>query len=257
MGLEYYARIRTNYGPAYARLTDMRCEILSGAPWDGAALVVAEGEAAGLELLAPCEPHKIICVGVNYHDHAQELGHSIPASPLLFLKPPTSVIGPGEAIVYPPYWTQRVDYEAELAVVIGWRARRVKPEAAGEVIFGYTCLNDVTARDVQRQDGQWTRAKSFDTFCPLGPVIARGVDPSALRIECRLNGQVRQSSSTARMIFGVRELVSFASHVMTLEPGDVLATGTPAGVGPMQPGDVVEVEIEGIGCLRNSVVAGV
>lgn len=251
---EYYARIRTNYGPAYARVTDNGCEILSAEPWDEAGRVLAVGEPAGLELLAPCVPSKIICVGVNYHDHARELGHTLPAVPLIFLKPPTSVIGPGEAIAYPPYWTQRVDYEAELAVVIGRRARRIRVEDVDEVIFGFTCLNDVTARDLQREDGQWARAKSFDTFCPLGPMIARGLDPSALRIESRVNGQVRQSSCTREMIFGVRELVSFISHVMTLEPGDVIATGTPAGVGPLQPGDVVEIWIDGIGSLKNPVV---
>lgn len=251
---EYFARIRTNYGPAYARIADDACVVLSHAPWEPGVSVLAQAEAAGLELLAPCLPGKVICVGINYHDHAQEFGHTLPENPLLFLKPPSSVIGPGEAIIYPPQWTARVDYEAELAVVIGRRARRVPPDQAPDCIFGYTCLNDVTARDLQRTDGQWTRAKSFDTFCPIGPVIARGIDVSDLRIESRLNGHVCQRSTTARLIFSVPHIVSFASHVMTLEPGDVIATGTPSGVGPMQPGDSIEIEIEHIGCLRNTVV---
>lgn len=251
---EYFGRIRTNYGPAYARIAGDICEVLSAAPWELDVTVLAQAEAAGLELLAPCLPSKVVCVGINYHDHAQEFNHELPDSPLLFLKPPTSVIGPGEAIVYPPYWTARVDYEAELAVVIGRRARRITPEEAPEYIFGYTCLNDVTARDLQRKDGQWTRAKSFDTFCPIGPVIARGIDVADARIESRLNGNVCQRSTTARMIFTPAQIVAFASQVMTLEPGDVIATGTPSGVGPMQPDDTIEIEIEHIGCLRNTVV---
>jgi len=251
---DYFARIRTNYGPAYARIAGDTCEVLSHAPWESAVSVLAQAEAAGLELLAPCLPGKIVCVGINYHDHAREFGHTLPDSPLLFLKPPSSVIGPGAAIIYPPYWTERVDYEAELAVVIGRTAHRISVEQAPEHIFGYTCLNDVTARDLQRNDGQWTRAKSFDTFCPIGPVIARGIDVSNLRIESRLNSSVCQRSTTAHMLFTVPQIVSFVSHVMTLEPGDVIATGTPSGVGPMQPGDIIEIDIEHIGCLRNTVV---
>ncbi len=251
---ETYMRVRTNYGPTYARVEEGICHLLSGAPWERGVQVLAASPAAGLELCAPCAPGKIVCVGVNYHDHAAEFGHTLPESPLLFLKPPSSVIGPEEAIVYPPCWTERVDYEAELAAVIGRQARHITAADAHDCIFGYTCLNDVTARDLQRKDGQWTRAKSFDTFCPIGPAIVRGMDVSNLRIESRVNGQVRQHSTTARLIFGVAEIVAFVSQVMTLEPGDVIATGTPAGVGPLQPGDIVEVEIEHIGCLRNPVI---
>jgi 2-keto-4-pentenoate hydratase/2-oxohepta-3-ene-1,7-dioic acid hydratase in catechol pathway len=214
---------------------------------------VARDEAT---LLAPCAPSKIVCLGVNYRAHATEFGHELPASPLIFLKPPSAVIGPDEAIIYPPQWTQRVDYEAEMAVVIGQRAARVAEGTALDYVFGYTCLNDVTARDLQRSDGQWTRGKSFDTFCPVGPVIVCGLDPGALRVAGYVNGDVRQDASTADLIFGVPEIVSFVSHVMTLEPGDVIATGTPSGVGPLAPGDTVEIEVEGIGRLRNHVQRG-
>lgn len=207
-----------------------------------------------LTLLAPVKPGKAVCVGLNYRDHARELNMSIPDEPILFLKPSTAVVGPGEAIVHPSAST-RVDYEAELAVVIKKAARFISPGRAKEYILGYTCANDVTARDLQQKDGQWTRAKSFDTFLPLGPYIATGVDPSSLEISLYLNGIRKQHSNTAQLIFSVYELVSFISQIMTLEPGDVVLTGTPAGVGPMQPGDVVEVVIEGIGKLTNTVIS--
>ncbi|MFQ6058106.1 MAG: fumarylacetoacetate hydrolase family protein [Anaerolineae bacterium] len=210
-------------------------------------------ELAEVELLAPSRPTKVVAVGVNYRAHAQEMGQPLPEVPLLFLKPPSAVIGPGEAIVCPAM-SQRVDYEGELAVVIGKRARHVPPEEARQYILGYTCANDVTARDLQRVDGQWTRAKSFDTFCPLGPWIVPHMDPGDLALRTRVNGELRQNSSTRDLIFGVEALVSFISQVMTLESGDVILTGTPSGVGPLAPGDVVEVEIEGIGVLRNPVV---
>jgi 2-keto-4-pentenoate hydratase/2-oxohepta-3-ene-1,7-dioic acid hydratase in catechol pathway len=206
-----------------------------------------------LRILAPCQPSKIVCVGLNYRDHALELGYGFPEEPVLFLKPPTTVIGPEEKIVYPAMAGQ-VDYEAELAVVIGHTARRVRPENAGDYILGYTCANDVTARDLQRKDGQWTRAKSFDTFCPLGPFIITGIDPRDREISLYLNDKRQQHSSTGELIFDVYFLVSFVSHIMTLHPEDVLLTGTPAGVGPLQPGDTVTVEIEGVGRLRNDVV---
>ena len=207
-----------------------------------------------VRLLAPCQPSKVVAVGLNYRAHAEETNNPIPEEPILFLKPATSVIGPLDDIVYPPI-SQRVDYEAELAIVIRRRCRNVAPEEATDCILGYTCGNDVTARDLQRRDGQWTRGKSFDTFCPLGPWIATDLDPSNLDISCRLNGQTKQQSNTADLIFGVETLVSFISQVMTLEPGDVIITGTPGGIGPMLPGDEVEVEIEGIGVLRNRLVA--
>jgi 2-keto-4-pentenoate hydratase/2-oxohepta-3-ene-1,7-dioic acid hydratase in catechol pathway len=205
-------------------------------------------------LLAPCRPTKVLAVGLNYRTHAAEAGHDVPAEPLVFSKPPSSVIGPLEPIVY-PVLSQQVDYEGELAVVIGQRVRNVSPEKADDFILGYTCGNDVTARDLQRRDDQWTRAKGFDTFCPLGPHIVTDLDPTHLAIRTRVNGEIRQSASTADMVFSVAELIAYISQVMTLEPGDVILTGTPAGVGPLQPGDLVEVEIEGIGTLRNPVVS--
>nr|WP_027717764.1 fumarylacetoacetate hydrolase family protein [Desulfovirgula thermocuniculi] len=209
--------------------------------------------AERLTTLAPVRPGKAVCVGLNYRDHARELNMPLPDEPILFLKPSTAVIGPGEAIVHPSQ-SERVDYEAELAVVIKKAARRVSVERAREYILGYTCANDVTARDLQQKDGQWTRAKSFDTFLPLGPYIATDVDPSNLSVSLYLNGTRRQHSNTNQLIFSVYELVSFISHIMTLEPGDVILTGTPAGVGPVKPGDTVEVVIEGIGRLTNRVI---
>ena len=207
-----------------------------------------------VSLLAPCQPTKILAVGLNYRAHAAEAGHDVPSEPLVFSKPPSSVIGPFEPIVY-PILSQQMDYEGELAVVIGQQVRNVPPEKAHDFILGYTCGNDVTARDLQRRDDQWTRAKGFDTFCPLGPHIVTDLDPGNLAIRTRVNGAIRQSSSTADMVFSVAELIATISQVMTLEPGDVILTGTPSGVGPLQPGDVVEVEIEGIGTLRNPVVS--
>ena len=195
-------------------------------------------------------PTKIIAVGLNYKDHAEELGMDLPDEPILFLKPPTSVISNGENIILPAMSAQ-VDYEAELAVVIGKRAKNIGIEQAADYITGYTCANDVTARDLQTKDGQWSRAKSFDTFCPLGPEIIKGIDPTNLNIKLILNGEVKQNSNTAQMVFNVFELVSFISKVMTLLPGDVILTGTPPGVGPMKAGDKVEVQIDKIGTLAN------
>ncbi len=203
--------------------------------------------------LAPVQPSKIIAVGLNYRDHAREMGLELPGEPILFMKPATAVIGPFEEIRYPSQ-SSRVDYEAELAVVIGTTCRNVRASRAKDCILGYTCLNDVTARDLQAKDGQWTRAKSFDTFAPIGPWIATDIeDPHALSITARLNGEVKQSSNTSNLIFSVFELVEFISSVMTLKPGDVIATGTPSGVGPMLPGDEIAIEIEGIGVLNNRV----
>mgnify|MGYP000844170853 FL=1 len=208
-----------------------------------------------VRLAAPSSPQKIIAVGLNYRDHAQEMGEELPQSPVLFLKPPTAVIGHEEEIVLPPI-SKQVDYEAELAVIIGRKCRNISPQEADSVILGYSCFNDVTARDLQKQDGQWTRAKSFDTFAPLGPWIQQGIDPGDLPIELYLNGERKQASSTSQLVFSVPELVSAISQVMTLLPGDVIATGTPAGVGPLAPGDVVTVLIGGIGCLENRVSGG-
>ena len=197
-------------------------------------------------------PTKIIAIGLNYLDHAKELNMDIPEYPLIFMKPPTAVIGDGEIIIYPPQ-TQELHYEGELGIVIGKKARNISIEAAKQYIAGYTCSNDVTARDLQRLDGQWTRSKSFDTFCPLGPRIVKNIDPTNLAITTRVNGVTKQSSNTNQMIFNAYKLVSFISAIMTLLPGDVISTGTPPGVGELQVGDVVEVEIEGIGILRNTV----
>jgi 2-keto-4-pentenoate hydratase/2-oxohepta-3-ene-1,7-dioic acid hydratase in catechol pathway len=199
------------------------------------------------------KPSKIIAVGLNYRDHAEELKMSIPKTPIIFLKPPTSVIGDGENIIYPPQ-VGELHYEGELAVVIGKKGKNIKVEDAGKYIKGFTCANDVTARDQQRADGQWTRAKSYDTFCPLGPTLVKKIDPNRLSIKLYLNGEVKQSSNTSNMIFKVEELVSFISGIMTLFPGDIIITGTPPGVGEMKRGDMVEVEIEGIGRLKNRVV---
>lgn len=209
---------------------------------------------AEVRLLCPVTPSKVVCVGLNYRDHAREMGKTPPEEPCLFMKPDTAVIGPDETIRCPKM-SQQVDFEAELGIVIGRPLHRATPQEAKAAILGYTCLNDVTARDLQRQDGQWTRAKSFDTFCPIGPWITDEVDPDALGIELLLNGQRRQHSRTSEFVFKTAELVSFISHVMSLKPGDAIATGTPAGIGPMKPGDVVEVRIEGIGALKNAVAA--
>jgi 2-keto-4-pentenoate hydratase/2-oxohepta-3-ene-1,7-dioic acid hydratase in catechol pathway len=207
-----------------------------------------------VKLLSPCLPSKIIALGLNYRDHAEEVKMAIPEQPLLFMKPSTSVIGPGDAIVYPKM-SRRVDYEAELAVVIGKIAKSVPAERAGEYILGYTCLNDVTARDLQPKDGQWTISKSFDTFAPIGPWIVTDIDPHHLDISSYLNGERRQHSNTKNLIFDPYQLVSFISRVMTLLPGDVIATGTPSGIGPMAIGDRVDIVIEGIGTLSNTVAA--
>jgi 2-keto-4-pentenoate hydratase/2-oxohepta-3-ene-1,7-dioic acid hydratase in catechol pathway len=213
-----------------------------------------------LDLLPPCAPTKIVCVGRNYTEHARELGNEAPTAPLLFLKPPSAIIAAGAPIVLPKL-SQRIDHEGELAVVIGKRCRHL-PEGADPTpyIFGYTCLNDVTARDLQKQDGQWTRAKGFDTFCPLGPWIEQtprqGPHPwDGLAIETRVNGELRQQGNTRDFIFPLRVILRAVTAVMTLEPGDVIATGTPAGVGPIKPGDKVAVTIEGIGTLVNPVLA--
>ncbi len=205
-----------------------------------------------VRLLSPCLPSKIVAVGLNYRDHAEELKMKMPEAPLLFLKPATSVIGPGDAIVYPEM-SQQVDYEAELGVVIRKVAKAIPEERAAEYILGYTCFNDVTARDLQSRDGQWTRAKGFDTFAPIGPWIVTDIDPHHLEISSYLNGERRQHSNTKNLIFGPQKLLSFISRIMTLLPGDVIATGTPSGIGPMTTGDRIDVVIEGIGTLSNTV----
>ena len=206
-----------------------------------------------VKLLAPCEPSKVIAIGLNYKAHAAEFNKPLPEEPMIFMKPSTSVIGPEAEIVYPTHMSRRVDYEGELAIVINRKARMVKKEDAREYILGYTCFNDVTARDLQGKDIQYTRAKGFDTFAPMGPWIETELNPADVRIETYLNSEKRQDTSTRDMIFDVYHLLSFVSHVMTLLPGDVITTGTPSGVGKMKPGDKVEVRIEGIGSLVNTV----
>ncbi|MBI5560243.1 MAG: fumarylacetoacetate hydrolase family protein [Deltaproteobacteria bacterium] len=209
-----------------------------------------------VHLLPPVLPSKIVAAGLNYRAHAAELGRPIPEEPLLFMKPPTAVIGPGGEIVYPSWMSNRVDYEGELAVVVGKAAKGVGVEAAKDHILGYTCINDVTARDLQAKDVQFTRAKGFDTFAPIGPWIETGLNPLDVKIETYLNGEKRQDTSTTDIIFNVYELLSFISKVMTLLPGDIIATGTPSGIGKMEVGDCVEVRIEGIGSLVNTVKGG-
>lgn len=233
----------------------MRDGVTRGGSYSQENGIISGGEVLSLEdvvLLPPCQPSKIVCVGLNYVKHAQELKMPLPTEPILFLKPPSAILAPGGQIVYPLSSIQ-VDYEGELAVVIGKRCHNVSADEAEKYILGYTCFNDVTARDLQRKDGQWTRAKSFDTFAPFGPWIGK-IDPSDTDIKTRVNGKLLQDSNTSDLIFSVPKLVQFISAVMTLEPGDVIATGTPPGVGQLQKGDLVEVEIEGIGVLKNSVV---
>ncbi len=238
--------------PRYGILDGDTVKVLSGTPFRGIRYSGQVLAREDVKPLAPCLPSKIVAVGANYRRHAEELRIRLPTEPLLFLKPSTAVIGPDDRIVYPDMIYQ-VDYEGELGVVIGSRAHCVSERDAHRYILGYTCCNDVTARDIQKTDGQWTRCKGFDTFAPIGPCIETDLDPTTTPIETYLNGQIKQRGNTSDLIFGVLELVSFASRVMTLLPGDVISTGTPAGIGPMQKGDVVEVKIAPIGILRNRV----
>jgi 2-keto-4-pentenoate hydratase/2-oxohepta-3-ene-1,7-dioic acid hydratase in catechol pathway len=230
---------------------------LAGHPFGGRAedikLTGIRFPLTDIRLLAPILPSKVVCVGKNYADHAREMGGEPPEEPVIFLKPSTAVSGPRDPILRPARLSDRVDYEGELAVVIGRLCQQVTADRVAECIFGYTCGNDVTARDLQARDGQWTRAKGFDTFCPIGPWIETDVDPGDLQVTTRLNGEIKQNSRTSLLIHDVRSLVMFVSQVMTLLPGDVLLTGTPAGVGPMDKGDEVSVTIEGIGTLSNPV----
>ena len=210
-------------------------------------------EIEEIKLLAPCAPSKIVGLGLNYRSHAEETKLPIPTTPLIFLKPSTAVTGPGDKIILPRF-SKRVDYEGELGVVIGKRATRVSRNEAKDYVLGYTCVNDVSERYIQKEDGQWARAKGFNTFAPIGPWIDDEVAPEALRLETYLNDELRQSANTSDLIFGVSELISFVSNIMTLLPGDIIATGTPSGIGRMSPGDIVEVKIEQIGTLKNFVV---
>ena len=209
-----------------------------------------------VRLLAPVEPSKIVCIGRNYREHARELDHAIPTEPLVFLKPPSSIIGPEDTIERPADLSERVDYEGELGVVIGKRCSRLREgDDVRPYILGYTCVNDVTARDLQNKDGQWSRAKGFDTFCPVGPVVVAGLDPwKGVRVQTHVNGELRQNGVTTDFLFPLDLVMRYITNAMTLEPGDLIATGTPQGVGPVKAGDVVEVTVEGVGTLRNPLV---
>ena len=233
---------------------------ISGHPFgpgpEGPKLTGARHPIEDVRLLAPVLPSKIVAIGRNYAEHATELGNEVPAQPLIFLKPSTAVVGPGDAIVRPVQLSERVDFEGELALVFGRLCREVPPARVPEVIFGYTCANDVTARDLQAKDGQWTRAKGFDTFCPLGPWIETGLDPADVQLTTTVNGEVKQDARTSLLIHDIATLVSYVTAVMTMLPGDVLLTGTPAGVGPLVAGDSVSVSVEGMGTLTNRVVDG-
>jgi 2-keto-4-pentenoate hydratase/2-oxohepta-3-ene-1,7-dioic acid hydratase in catechol pathway len=242
--------------PAFGVIEDASVYRLEGALSEGN-LSLERSEPSNrlsdVKLLPPVTPSKIVCVGRNYREHAAELGNEMPTEPLLFLKAPSTIIGDGDTIELPEM-SQRVEHEGELAVVIGRRCRRLSSEEDPlAYVLGYTCLNDVTARDLQRKDVQFTRGKSFDTFCPVGPYIVTGLDPTDLSVETRVNGSVRQSGRTSAMAFPVKHLIRYISHAMTLEPGDLIATGTPAGVGPLLDGDLCEVSVEGVGTLRNNV----
>lgn len=249
-----YVRIETTGGEVYYGLLQLNhsIQVLDASPWLKGQPTELFIEPESYHLLAPCAPSKIVAVGKNYANHAAEMGTPVPQEPLLFLKPSTSILGPQRTIHYPPQ-SQQVDYEGELALVIGERCKNCTPESAWAKIWGYTIANDVTARDLQKRDGQWTRAKGFDTFCPLGPWIVRELNLGA-GLQTYVNGQLVQSAAVDQMIFPPNVLVSFISQVMTLLPGDVVLTGTPEGVGPLQVGDRVRVEIEGIGYLENTVI---
>jgi 2-keto-4-pentenoate hydratase/2-oxohepta-3-ene-1,7-dioic acid hydratase in catechol pathway len=253
-----YARVLFEGQPAYVAVPpEGPAKVLTAAPWAGGTPTGSEvppdaiGPAA--RLLCPVVPSKIIGIGRNYKKHAEELENEVPEQPLMFFKPPSSLLAPGGTVVLPPE-SERVDYEGELVVVVGERCRRVSPAQARRAIFGYSVACDVTARDLQTKDKQWTRAKGFDTFCPVGPYITPLADANALRVQLHVNGKLRQDGKTSDMIFDVATLIAYASDAMTLEPGDIILTGTPEGVGPLSSGDAVTVEIERLGALRFDVV---
>ena len=252
-------RAMTERGPAYGVVLGQDVHRLMGDPFGDWEVGARMGSLVERSLLAPVVPSKIVCVGLNYPAHADESSVAVPAEPLLFFKPPSALIGPEMPILLPPQ-SERVDYEAELAIVIGrvtgCTCRNVPPGETWDYVLGVTCANDVTARDLQQRDNQWTRAKGFDTFCPLGPWLVTGLgedDVADLEVTCRVNGELRQVGRTSEMVFSPAQLIAYTSSVMTLEPGDVILTGTPEGVGPLRAGDVVEVEVAGVGVLRNPV----
>ena len=248
-------RVQVAGTPRWGVIAADSVRLLDGPPWAGLREVGTDLPLDGALLLPPCEPTKIVCVGLNYRAHAAEMGKELPAEPLLFLKAPSALLAPGGSVELPRQ-SRRVEHEGELALVIGRRARHVPISHALEHVLGYTCADDVTARDIQRQEKVYARAKGFDTFCPVGPWLETEVaDPQALDLALRVNGEVRQRGATGDMIFTVAELVAFISSVMTLEPGDLISTGTPPGVGPLVAGDTVEVEISNIGTLRHGVAS--
>ena len=247
-------RFYTGKNIRYGVLKNKSIQPITGNPYNKINLADEIYTLNKVKLLAPCKPTKIVALGVNYASHGTEFNHEVPKSPLIFIKPPTAVIGPEDSIVYPPS-SKQVDYEAELGVVINKKARYIKKEKAFDYVFGYTCFNDVTARDQQKFDGQWTRAKGYDTFAAIGPWIETNTNPENLRIEAFLNGVQKQNGNTRDLVFPVDELIHFISNVMTLLPGDVIATGTPSGVGPMLPGDTIEIKIQSIGTLKNYVIS--
>ena len=262
-----YAKIAVEDGLMYVEVEIRNGELFAVGPMippeeDAAAVPRASftpGPLAGFELLAPVRPSKIVCIGRNYRDHAAELGNDVPAEPLLFLKPPSSLLAPGGTIRMPAL-SKRIDFEGELGIVIGRRCSHFDPttEDARRYIRGYVLVNDVTARDIQKSDPQWTRGKGYDTFCPVGPIVSDELDPvhgEPVTVETTLNGEPRQKGSTADLIFSIPELLRFISACMTLEPGDLIPTGTPAGVGPMQAGNMVAVKVEGLGVLSNRLSA--
>jgi 2-keto-4-pentenoate hydratase/2-oxohepta-3-ene-1,7-dioic acid hydratase in catechol pathway len=241
--------------PVYGILEGHQAREISGPPWASWSQGPRVWRVSDVRLAAPVEPRKVVCIGRNYAAHAAELGNELPKEPLMFLKPPSAIIGPDEAIVLTRY-SQKVEHEGELAIIIGHRCSHLSDtDDAFKYVLGYSCLNDVTARDLQKSDVQFTRGKGFDTFCPVGPHIETDLDPTNVLVETRVNGAIRQSAPTSFMIYPCAFLVRWISRMMTLYPGDVIATGTPAGVGPLTAGDVVEVHVGGIGVLRNSVQA--
>jgi 2-keto-4-pentenoate hydratase/2-oxohepta-3-ene-1,7-dioic acid hydratase in catechol pathway len=246
-------RFRHSGKTGWGTLKGSSVVVLSESPFKVIKLSRKSIPLSKVKILSPSQPSKVILVGLNYRDHARELKMAVPQEPVIFLKPPTAVIGHRENIVYPAQ-VERLDYEAELAMVIKREAKNIPARQALKYILGYTCLNDVTSRDLQKKDTQWTRAKSFDTFCPIGPWTETDLDPSNLKISCLLNDKLKQDSCTSNFIFPVDHLISFISRIMTLLPGDIISTGTPVGVGPMRVGDKVEVKIEGIGSLISHVV---
>jgi len=247
-----FIRFRKDDVVSYGSLEGNRVKVINGDIFGDYEVTDSSYDITEIDFLIPCTPSKIICVGLNYKSHAKEMNMPLPEEPVLFLKPPTAALA-HEGDIIMPEMSRQVDYEAELGLVIGRTGKNIKPEEAYDYILGATCFNDVTARDLQRKDGQWTRAKSFDTFAPFGPGIVTDLNYDNLDIELQLNGEIRQKSNTSDFIFNVGEIVSFISRIMTLYPGDVIATGTPSGVGQLNSGDIVQVRIEKVGTLKNYV----